>query len=277
MTVNWDVDPVLVNIPLPVVGDLPIRYYSLSWLAAILIGWWYFIRFVKREGLPPKVSDSIFFYGFFSTIIGARLGHCFFYERAYYLAHPLEIFGIGSGGLSGLASHGAAIGLLIGLWLFSRKNRLPYIWSLDRIMLCVGIGGACVRIGNLMNSEIFGTATDLPWGFLFIRSREWQQLYAPLACHPTQIYEALCYLATYFVLLWLYYKRDAARRRPGLMFGVGLLGVFFTRFLIESIKNVQEAFELEMTLNMGQRLSIPFIVLGIVIVVWSLRKKPCVQ
>ncbi len=121
-----------------------------------------------------------------------------------------------------MASHGAAIGLLIGLWLFSRRNRLPYIWSLDRIMIPVGIGGAIVRLGNLFNSEIFGQATTLPWGFEFVRSHKWVAEFAPAAVHPTQIYEALCYLATFGILCWLYYKKDTACRRPGILFGMGL-------------------------------------------------------
>ena len=122
----------------------------------------------------------------------------------------------------GMASHGAAIGLLIGLWLFSRRNKLPYIWSLDRIMIPVGIGGAIVRLGNLFNSEIFGQATTLPWGFEFVRSHKWVAEFAPAAVHPTQIYEALCYLATFGILCWLYYRRDIARRRPGIL--IGLVG-----------------------------------------------------
>ena len=154
-----------------------------------------------------------------------------------YLSKPWTIItGFRDGGM---ASHGAAVGLLIGLWLFSRKNRLPYVWSLDRIMIAVGIGGAVVRMGNLFNSEIFGTATALPWGFEFVRSAKWVHEFAPAAVHPTQIYEALCYLATFGILCWLYYGRDMARRRPGVLFGIGLIGVFLTRFFIEFIKTVR--------------------------------------
>ena len=177
-----------------------------------------------------------------------------------YLRQPWTIItGFRDGGL---ASHGAAVGLLIGLWLFSRRNRLPYIWSLDRIMIAVGIGGAVVRLGNLFNSEIFGTATTLPWGFEFVRSNIWLHRFAPNPVHPTQIYEALCYLATFAILCWLYYGRDMARRRPGVLFGIGLIGVFLTRFFIEFIKVEQEAFEQGWALDMGQWLSIPFILLG---------------
>lgn len=256
LSVVWDFDPVFFA-----VGPLDIRYYGVMWALAILIGMKFFDGFCRREGLPSEVSDSIFLYGTLATFIGARLGHCLFYDPMEYLREPWTIVtGIRDGGL---ASHGAAVGLLIGLWLFSRKNRLPYLWSLDRIMIPVGIGGALVRLGNLFNSEIFGTATDLPWGFEFVRSAKWVHEFAPAAVHPTQIYEALCYLATFGVLCWLYYGKDLARRRPGLLFGVGLIGVFLTRFFIEFIKTEQEAFERGWALDMGQWLSIPFIVLGV--------------
>ncbi len=268
LTVVWDFDPVLFRL-----GSLDIRYYGLMWALAILIGAKLFDNFCKREGLPSSVSESIFIYGALATIIGARLGHCLFYEPMRYLSEPWTIVtGFREGGM---ASHGAAVGLLIGLWLFSRRNRLPYIWSLDRIMIAVGIGGAIVRLGNLFNSEIYGTATTLPWGFEFVRSGAWVRDFAdkvPSAVHPTQIYEALCYLATFGVLCWLYYGRDLARRRPGVLFGVGLLGIFLTRFFIEFIKVEQESFEQGWALDMGQWLSIPFIVLGVWMIVRGLRR-----
>ncbi len=256
LSIVWDFNPVFFRI-----GDFDIRYYGLMWALAILVGAKLFNNFCKREGLPSKVSESIFIYGTLATIIGARLGHCLFYDTMEYLSRPWTIItGFRDGGM---ASHGAAIGLLIGLWLFSRKNKLPYIWSLDRIMIAVGIGGAIVRMGNLFNSEIFGTATTLPWGFEFVRSVKWVNEFAPQAVHPTQIYEALCYVATFALLAWLYYRRDLVRRRPGVLFGIGLLGIFLTRFLIEFIKTEQESFEVGWALDMGQWLSIPFILLGI--------------
>lgn len=256
------------------VFGMDIRYYGLMWMLTILIGALFFDRFCKREGLPSKVSDSIFWYGTIATIVGARLGHCLFYDTMDYLRQPWTIItGFRDGGL---ASHGAAIGLLIGLWLFSRKNKLPYIWSLDRIMIPVGIGGALVRLGNLFNSEIFGTSTSLPWGFEFVRSNKWLYEFAPAAVHPTQIYEAICYLVTFALLCWLYFKKDTARRRPGILFGIGLIGVFLTRFFIEFIKTEQVAFEKGMLLDMGQWLSIPFIVLG-VYMIWRGLKQPAVE
>ena len=265
LTVVWDFDPVLFSI-----GSCDIRYYGLMWVLAILGGMFYFDNACKREGLSSRVSESICLYGTFATILGARLGHCLFYEPDYFLTHPWAIITDFRNG--GMASHGAAIGLLIGLWLFSRKNKLPYIWSLDRTMLPVAIGGAIVRLGNLFNSEIVGGVTDAAWGFKFLRLYPGVPVDQVPVQHPTQIYEAICYVITFVILCWLYYGRDLGRRRPGVMFGVGLLGIFVTRFLIEFIKLDQEAFEAGWWLNMGQILSIPFILLGIYMIYRGLHR-----
>lgn len=256
LAVVWDFDPVFISI-----GGLKILYYGLMWAVAFGISMVLFTNFIKREGYPDKMFDSIFWFATLSTIIGARLGHCLFYEPAHYLANPIEILNLRQGGL---ASHGAAIGILVGLWLFSRRNKMPYIWSLDRIMVAVAICGTLVRLGNLFNSEIYGVQTDQPWGFIFVRANE------TLPKHPTQIYEALCYFVIFALLLWLYYGRDMARRRPGLIFGLGVGLIFLSRFFIEYIKNPQEEFEQGMSLLMGQWLSIPFIVMGAVMVVYSI-------
>lgn len=271
MSIFWDFDPVLLRLG----ENFDIRYYGLMWAIAIGLGALMFDHYVKREGLPEKVAESIFYFGVLATIIGSRVGHCLFYEPDKYLAEPLRIItDIRDGGM---ASHGAAIGLLIGLWLFSRRNKLPYLWSLDRIMIVVSIGGAIVRLGNLFNSEIIGAPTDAPWGFIFARLYpEGTPVEAMIARHPSQIYEALCYLITFGVLSWLYYKRDMARRRPGFMFGVGLIGIFLTRFLIEFVKENQEAFEQSMTLNMGQWLSVPFIIAAFVFI-WYAMKRPAIE
>lgn len=267
--INWDFNPVFFSI-----GSFDIRYYGLMWALAILIGAKFFDNFCKREGLPASVSESIFWYGTLATILGARLGHCLFYEPQYYLTRPWAIVTEFRDG--GLASHGAAVGLLIGLWLFSRRNRLPYIWSLDRIMIPVGIGGAVVRLGNLFNSEIVGCPTTLPWGFRFLRNYPNLPVDAVPVQHPTQVYEAICYLVTFVLLCWLYYGKDYGRRRPGILFGVGLIGVFLTRFFIEFVKEEQEAFEQGMLLDMGQLLSIPFILLG-VYMIWRGLARPAVE
>ncbi len=263
MIVEWNVDPVMFS-----VFGLEIRYYGLMWALAIVLGAKCYEVFCKHEGLNPQLAESIFAYGALSTVIGSRLGHCLFYDPVGYLSAPWTIItGFRDGGM---ASHGAAIGLLIGLWLCARKCKLPYIWLLDRIIPGVTLGGALVRFGNLMNSEIFGTTTTLPWGFKFVNSHKWLTSFAPSPVHPTQIYEALCYIVTGVVLLWFYYKKDWGRRRPGLMFGWGLIGIFFTRFIIEFVKADQEEFEAGMILDMGQWLSIPFILVGL----WFIFRKP---
>lgn len=256
LSINWNPNPELFNL-----FGLSIRYYGLLWAVGIFLAYVIVHYQYRDKKIDEKKFDPLFFYCFFGILIGARLGHCLFYDPMEYLSKPWTIItGFRDGGM---ASHGAAIGLLIGLWLFSRKNKLPYVWSLDRIMIAVGIGGAVVRLGNLFNSEIFGMATTLPWGFEFVRSAKWVNEFAPAAVHPTQIYEALCYLATFGLLCWLYYAKDMARRRPGILFGIGLIGIFLTRFFIEFIKTEQEAFERGWLLDMGQWLSIPFILLGI--------------
>lgn len=259
----WDVHPTLFTI-----GPVEVRYYGLMWALGFIISAYIISNIMKREGYSEKMFDSFFWYGLLSTVIGSRLGHCLFYDPGYYLTHPIEILYIHQGGM---ASHGAAVGLLIGLWLFSKKNKLPYIWSLDRIGILVAISGTLVRIGNFMNSEIFGRPTSLPWGVEFVMSSEWNALYKGLPCHPTQLYEALAYLIIFVVMVWLYYRKDLARRRPGAMFGIFLIALFGIRFLIEFIKNPQEDFEVGMILNMGQLLSIPFIIAGCVLLYRAYR------
>ncbi len=258
LSIVWNFNPVLFS-----VFGFEIRWYGLTWVLCFVCGMVLFTNFVKREGYPDKLFDSIFWYATLSTIIGARLGHCFFYDPLHYLQNPIEIFYFRQGGL---ASHGAALGLLLGLWMFSRKNKMPYLWSLDRIMIAVTVGGALVRIGNFFNSEIYGTPTDLPWGVVFQRAGE------TVPMHPTQLYEAFGYLVAFGVLSWLYYGKDMARRRPGLLFGLGIFLVFAWRIVVEVIKNPQVDFEKSMALDMGQWLSIPFVLLGIGMVVWSLRR-----
>ena len=259
----WDVHPTLFTI-----GPVEVRYYGLMWALGFIISAYIISNIMKREGYPEKTFDSFFWYALLSTVIGSRLGHCLFYAPGYYLTHPIEILYIHQGGM---ASHGAAVGLLVGLWLFSRKNKIPYIWSLDRIGILVAISGALVRIGNFMNSEIFGRPTSLPWGVEFVLSNEWNTLYKGLPCHPPQLYEALAYLIIFVAFLWLYYRKNLAQRRPGAMFGIFLIALFGIRFLIEFIKNPQEDFEVGMILNMGQLLSIPFIVAGCVLLYRAYR------
>ena len=213
-----------------------------------------------------ELLDKLTIYMALGTVIGARLGHCLFYEPGYYLKNPLEILKIWQGGL---ASHGAAVGILLALWLFIRKYKKPFMWILDRIVVVVALAGSLIRLGNLMNSEIYGIETGLPWGFIFIRNLE------TVPKHPTQIYESLTYFLIFLLLIWLYYKNDG-KPKPGLLFSLFLILVFGMRFMIEFIKENQVDFESGMILNMGQWLSIPFVMAGIAILLFYNRKKASV-
>ena len=262
--ITWDVNPELVNLEnIPIIGALSIRYYGVLFAAGFVFGYLIFMRIFKTEKISIEVLDKLTLYMVLGTVIGARLGHVFFYQPDYYLSHPHEILFIWHGGL---ASHGAAIGILIALYLFVRKEKKPYIWILDRISIAIALAGFFIRMGNLMNSEIYGIQTDLPWGFIFVRNNE------IMPKHPTQIYEALAYLLIFIVLFRLYFK-NKGQFRPGLLFSLFLILVFTARFLIEFVKEVQVPFEQQMTLNMGQWLSIPFIILGSILLFRTLKSK----
>lgn len=262
--VTWDVSPVIFQL-----GPFALRWYSLAFMVGFLVGYDIVARIFKHEGAPEKWLGTLLAWTVAGTIVGARLGHVFFYEWDIYSQHPMEILYVWHGGL---ASHGGTIGIIIGVLLFSliTTKRSP-LWTFDRLVIPIALVGGLIRLGNLMNSEIFGHATSLPWGFMFVRSREWHELYYGQACHPTQIYEALCYFALFALLMWMYWKKNA-EERPGLIFGVFFIGIFVPRFLIEFIKNNQVDFEQGMALNMGQWLSIPFIIIGIALVVYAFSR-----
>lgn len=259
----WNASPEIITSPITV------RWYGLMFAIGFLLGTSILGRIYRHEGAPEKWVGILLIWVVCATMIGARLGHVFFYEWSYYSQHPLEILKIWEGGL---ASHGGTIAIILAVILYSifTTKRSP-IWTFDRLVIPIALVGGLIRLGNLMNSEIYGTATTLPWGFMFVRSRQWHEMYLGQACHPTQIYEALCYFALFALLMWMYWKRNA-EERPGLLFGVFFIGIFLPRFLIEFIKNDQTAFEADMTLNMGQWLSIPFILAGIILVIWSLTR-----
>jgi len=266
--ITWNVDPEIFSI-----GPLTIRWYGLMFATAFLSGYIVFTRYLATKRLTPEMLDQLLVYIAVGTIIGARLGHCFFYEPDYFLSNPVEILKIWKGGL---ASHGAAIGIPLSLWLYVRKQKLSFLWLIDRIVIVVALGGAFIRLGNLFNSEIYGGPTDLPWGFIFVRD----QVYDPhtgalmpnVPSHPTQIYEALSYLLI-FTVLFLFYRKNATKVRDGFIFGVFMIMLFSVRVLIEFVKNDQVGFEADMALNMGQWLSLPFIALGAYLIYWT-RQKP---
>ena len=260
--ITWNVDPEIFRIWI-----FSLRWYGLLFAAPFAIGYFITGKMFRQEGIPLKQLDRLTWYMIFGTLIGARLGHCLFYEPGYYLKNPAEIVQIWHGGL---ASHGAGIGILTALYIFSRIEKLPYLWILDRMTIMVALSGFLIRMGNLFNSEIFGVPTGLPWGFRFVRSPEWYQppvLAQP--CHPTQIYEALAYLAIFVWLYRLYFKKSQ-KPYPGILLGIFWISVFSARFFIEFLKIEQVNFEKGMMLNMGQLLSIPFIVCGIYLL---LRRK----
>ncbi|MBO7609821.1 MAG: prolipoprotein diacylglyceryl transferase [Muribaculaceae bacterium] len=269
--VTWTASPNLFD------GFVTVRWYGLMFAIGFLIGYEIVYRIFKHEGAPEKWLGSLFIYVVVATILGARLGHVFFYDWAYYSQHPGEILKVWEGGL---ASHGGTAGILIAIWIFSRLvTKRPMLWTLDRLVVPVGLVAALIRIGNLMNHEIYGGETTLPWGFQFVDNiHQWMQGAEPIftaPSHPTQIYEALCYLITFGVCMYMYWKRNA-QEREGLIFGVFMLGIFVPRFLIEFIKNVQEPWEIAMRQNIGldqgQLLSIPFIVLGIWLIIRAMRR-----
>ena len=273
LSVTWNVDPTLFT----VLGR-EIRWYGLLWVIGLIVAVYIVQKIFKHEDLLENWFDSLFVYMIVGIIVGARLGHCLFYEPAYYLANPLEMIKVWEGGL---ASHGGVIGIIIAVWLYSRKvTKLSMLWTFDRVMVPTGFTAAMIRFGNLMNHEIYGGPTDSPWGFRFVDNlHQWMQGAAPIytePSHPTQIYEAVVYLLVFAITMHLYWKTDA-KHRKGLITGVGILIIFLFRFFVEYGKNVQVASEITMRENtgliLGQWLSIPFILWGIWLI-WNALRKP---
>jgi prolipoprotein diacylglyceryl transferase len=247
--IHWNVDPEIFQL-----GPFSVRWYGFLFASGFLLGYYIAEKMLKSENVSQKWIDSLFFYIIIATIVGARLGHVFFYGWDYYSQHPAEIFMVWHGGL---ASHGGTLGILIALIIHSKLiTKRSVLWSLDRVVVPTALVAAFIRLGNLMNSEIYGIQTSLPWGFIFERNGE------TVAKHPTQIYEALAYILTFVVLFYMYWK-TRAKYREGLIFGLFFTAIFGARFLIEFIKEDQEAFEAGMALNMGQWLSIPFVLGGL--------------
>ncbi|MBE6299482.1 MAG: prolipoprotein diacylglyceryl transferase [Bacteroidales bacterium] len=262
-SVVWNADPAIFSL-----GPLEIRWYGLLFAIGFLVGYYIEAKIFKNDKAPDDWCDKLFVYVIVATIIGARLGHCFFYDWDYYTSNPIEIFKIWEGGL---ASHGGTIAIIIAVLIYAKKvTHRNALWVFDRLVIPIALVASMIRFGNLMNHEIYGTQTTMPWGFNFITNiSEWQNGAAPQyspTSHPTQIYEALSYFALFVTLMFMYWKRGAGDKR-GLLFGVFFLWVFGSRFAIEFLKLPQEMFEIELMervgMNMGQILSIPFIIIGI--------------
>ncbi len=270
LSILWDVDPWLIKF-----GDnFGIRWYGLLFACVFVFGYIIFNRFFKKDNLSTEILDQLTLYMAIGTVVGARLGHCLFYDAEYYLENPLEILMIWRGGL---ASHGGGIGILLALWLFVRRYKFSFLWLIDRISVVAALAGTFIRLGNLMNSEIYGRPTSLPWGFRFVRDKSRINFYDPntgefigkhLACHPTQLYEALSYF-TIFLILFYVIRKFGANLKEGIIFSWFLIAVFGARFLIEYVKYEQSDFEINMInqfhINMGQLLSLPFILMGIIL------------
>jgi len=260
--IHWNVNPEIFAL-----GPIHVRWYGLFFAIGFLFGYNHGEKMFKHENIDLKWLESLFIYLIVATIIGARLGHVLFYGWDYYSQHPIEILYVWQGGL---ASHGGVLGIILAMFVWSKYvSKRSILWVLDRVVVPSVFVAALIRLGNLMNSEIYGIPTTLPWGVIFERNHE------TVAKHPTQIYESLSYLVTFGVLLYMYWKTKA-KDYQGLLVGVFFVMVFSARFFIEFIKEVQEPFEKGMSLNMGQWLSIPFVLTGIFLIVRSLKKGPVI-
>lgn len=258
--IHWNIDPEIFNI-----GSFGVRYYTLCFLMAFVSSYVLMLRIFKRENKPQELLDQLSIYIFIGTLLGARLGHCLFYEFDYYKNHPLEMilpYTYINGkftltGFHGLASHGGAIGILVGIYLFCRKTKTDFLWITDRLVIVIALAGAFVRLGNFFNSEIIGLPSSMPWAVVFERVDQ-------IPRHPAQLYEAICYVLIFFLLWNIYHKKPILK--PGFIFGIFLITLFGARFALEFFKENQEAFEEGMTYNMGQLLSLPFVATGIYLV-----------
>lgn len=256
------------------IGGFSIRWYSLCWLIGLLLAYLIVKRLYQEQKIKEELFEPLFIYCFVGILIGARIGHCLFYEPGYYLSSvthliemivPIHQMSDGSWkftGYEGLASHGGTIGLTVALFLYVRRTKLSIWQVLDNIAIATPVTACFIRLGNLMNSEIIGKVTDVPWAFVFERVDLFPR-------HPGQLYEAIAYAILFFIG-WFIYRKQPQKVGTGFYFGLCLVYIFTARFFIEYTKDIQEAFEADMLLNMGQLLSIPFIVIG---AVCMLRKR----
>ncbi len=279
-------------------GFFVIRYYSLMFVIAFGLGWYIMKKIFERENEPVEKLDSLFIWTVLSTLLGARLGHVFFYDWEYYRNHLSEILlpfrfepSFEFTGFQGLASHGAAIAIILSMYFFSKKvMQKPLLWVLDRVVIPVAGGAVFVRIGNFFNSEIVGNTTSHPFGVRFVRDQfsardavtftqkssvkeayhalcsdpNYSSLLAQVpAKHPAQLYEAVCYVFV-FVILYVLYWKTTVRERQGFLFGLFLILLWSVRFMVEYVKESQGGFEAYLgQFSTGQWLSIPFILIGL--------------
>jgi len=246
--ITWSVSPEIFHI-----GPISIRWYGFLFAMGFVLGYIILGKIFGKEKKSKNDLEQLAVYVIFGTVIGARLGHCLFYNPEYYLSNPIEILKVWTGGL---ASHGAAIGIIFSIYLFGKKKKdMNMMWVLDRVVIVIALAGCLIRLGNLFNSEIIGKAAEVPWAFIFTSVDD-------IPRHPSQLYESIAYLIIFLILLMVYQKKFP-NLQQGLLFGLFLTLIFSFRFFVEFFKEVQEDFEASLTLNMGQLLSIPFVLIGI--------------
>jgi prolipoprotein diacylglyceryl transferase len=268
--ITWNADPIIFKM-----GAVRVGWYGLLLAGGFLIAYKILQKIVKNEKVNEALLDKFAIFTILWTIVGLRLGHCLFYDWAYFQHHILEIFipfvetanGWEFTGFSGLASHGGTLAIILFVLYFSKKHNMSLLWLLDRLAIAIPVAAAFVRCGNLMNSEIIGTVTTMPWGFAFMQLEGTRECCEPR--HPSQLYEALVYFSLFAYQMWYYFKKTKGHIPAGRSVGTLLIVIFTSRFFIEFIKENQSAFESNMVLDMGQWLSIPFILLGIAFLYYS--------
>jgi prolipoprotein diacylglyceryl transferase len=254
----WSIDPVALSF-----GSLKVYWYGILFATAILSGLQFMKWIYKQEGLDVESLDNLFIYIVVGIVVGARLGHVLFYDPAFYFTHPAKIIAVWEGGL---ASHGGGLGVILALYIYTKKYKMNYLWLLDRVAIPTALFGFFVRMGNFMNSEIVGTPSNLPWAIVFSRVDG-------LARHPAQLYESFAYLGI-FVLLFFVYETQKQKVQNGFLFGTFLTLIFSVRFLVEFVKTKQADYDTSfLHMSTGQALSIPFLLLGLGLIVYSLKVK----
>ena len=266
LQIIWNPDPILFQL-----GSLEVRWYSFFWIVALVSGAWMVNTIFVKKKFSEDDFNRLFVYSFLGIFIGARLGHCLFYDADYFLKHPLEIilpvhfYPNGDWeftGYAGLASHGGTLGLIIALILYCRKTKIPFLQIVDIMAIAAPLSAGFIRIANLMNSEIIGMPASLPWSFIFVQVDN-------VPRHPTQLYEAIAYFIIFGTILFLY--KHIHKYKNGLFFGICIFSIFTFRFFVEFIKERQVEFEETLPIDMGQILSIPFIIIGIYFIVRGLK------